>query len=339
MEPLRLTPDRPEDLEQLLEQDEFARARQLTAARVTLDTPELQARITGLERNYEDSVLAEARTMAEGKDLLGAVELLSDALTRVPGSSRLREYRGELEQERRRLLRVNERLQLVARAQYLLRQQDLYLQQISLESPTLEQRWRNSRTEKEAQTLAAKLLEHGEYALQQNDLEPARQCLDLSRTLDDNPAVREVLDELQTVENRQRETTRQADRSRQARQQRISRHHRDRETSVLLEKTRQALKQDDLQEARAAFERIPDSGGKNSEVGAVQDKLDLAVESRVGLLIERGDVQYRADNVIEAIAIWTQARSLDPGNPELKQRLERANKVLTRLEELKRRQK
>ena len=51
-----------------------------------------------------------------------------------------------------------------------------------------------------------------------------------------------------------------------------------------------------------------------------------------------GDTQYRADDVLQAVRTWTQALSLAPDNQHLRERVERANKVLARLEELKRQQ-
>jgi Flp pilus assembly protein TadD len=73
-------------------------------------------------------------------------------------------------------------------------------------------------------------------------------------------------------------------------------------------------------------------------VQATQNELDHAVDVHVGKLITQGDTQYRADNVLLAVRTWTKALSLDPDNRELRERVERANKVLARLEELKRQQ-
>ena len=87
--------------------------------------------------------------------------------------------------------------------------------------------------------------------------------------------------------------------------------------------------------ARSTFIKIPSSSSKNSKVIAVQDDLDNAVDRHVTKLTSRGDAQYRADNVNGAIKLWMQARQLDPENQELKERLDRARKVLARLEELK----
>ena len=105
-----------------------------------------------------------------------------------------------------------------------------------------------------------------------------------------------------------------------------------------MEETQQALVDDNLQVARAAFVQIPQSAREHEEVVAIHDDLDEAVEGRVSELITAGDVHYRADNVLEAIRTWTEGLSLDPENPELRERVERANRVLARLGELKRQQ-
>jgi len=72
---------------------------------------------------------------------------------------------------------------------------------------------------------------------------------------------------------------------------------------------------------------------------AVRTRLNDAIRSRVRELTSKGDRQYRADNVVRAIHSWEGALELDPDNPELTERLERARKVLARLEELKKRQR
>ena len=98
------------------------------------------------------------------------------------------------------------------------------------------------------------------------------------------------------------------------------------------------MAKNDLQAARAAYVQIPASSLQHSEVISVRDELDTAVGRRVDEILVAGDAQYRADRVLEAVRTWTEGLSLDPENPELRERVERANRVLARLEELKRQQ-
>ena len=123
METIRIGQDRPEDLQPLIQRHDYARARQLTGKYPSLDTVEVQAWITSQESAYEAAVFSDARTLEKNNDLLGAVQLLSGALQKIPHSSLLRELRNTIEQQRVEQLKTNEREQLVSRAPFKLEQQ------------------------------------------------------------------------------------------------------------------------------------------------------------------------------------------------------------------------
>ena len=120
-------------------------------------------------------------------------------------------------------------------------------------------------------------------------------------------------------------------------EKRLARKHRDK-TQEVLEKTEQALDNNDLSAAYRIFRELPKGGSESSKVVATRTRLNNAIRSKVSTLTSEGDRQYRADNVVRAIRSWEQALELDPDNQELTERLERARKVLARLEELKNRQ-
>ena len=71
---------------------------------------------------------------------------------------------------------------------------------------------------------------------------------------------------------------------------------------------------------------------------AVQQQLDKVVGTRVEELVASGDALYRAEKINPALNVWNEALTLSPENQEIRERTIRANKVLARLEELKRRQ-
>jgi tetratricopeptide (TPR) repeat protein len=335
---LRVLQDSPEDIEQLLEQDEYARIRQLTGRHPEIDTPALQELVRMREAAYAETVITTARRQEEENDLLGAVQGLSVALQRVPHNDELRELRHTLERERVQQLKRNERERLIARASYMLEQQALYQQQVNLAHPSLVQRWENSRHEKEAVLLAGQLQEHGEYALLQNDLATAETCLQLSLELNHTATANETLSQLQSLRASHQQVEEKKASIKQAKKKRSIQRSQWQLKEDLLAETRQALEQNDLQKARAAFERIPASFRNSPDVNEVREILHKAVNTRVTELVAKGDSLYRADNVLEALQNWNEARSLDPENLTLKERIDRANKVLARLEELKRQQ-
>jgi tetratricopeptide (TPR) repeat protein len=335
---IRIAQDTPDDIATLLEQDEFARVRNLTARNPGIDTTELQARITALEAAYENDVAAEARQLEDSDALLSAVELLSEALQRVPHSTQLRELRTAIETQRVHELRVNERNSLTARAEYLLDRQQLYAQQVNLQTPSYEQRREHAEYDNERIVLSGQLLEHARYALQADEPGVAGTCLALAKRLDETADTASLQAELKLMKQSQQETTRQATSVRNARIKRKTDRDDKQETEKLLVTTQQALDANKLQDAREAFTKIPPSTSQDSEVIAVQNTLDQAVSTRVKHLIVTGDAQYRAEKINEALKSWSEALALDPHNTEVRERTDRANKVLANLEELKRQQ-
>jgi len=345
MDTIHLGQERPENIDSLLEQHEYARARQLTSKYPSLDTLEIQTRITSEEASYEENTYSQARELQSGNDLLGAVQLLSDALQKVPHSTSLRELRHTIEPERIKQLQTNEREQLIARANYILGQQQLYHDQTNLEAPSLGQRWEHTRNQKEAIKLSGQLMEHGQQALETDNPELAKTCLQLSQALHKTPEVNALLAGIHSEDEAHKQAIKQKTRLAQKKATRKKAQNREKKqqdqknkTEVLLAETQQALKKDDLQAARAAFVQIPSAAITDSEVLAIRDDLNQAVDVRVRKLMATGDTQYRADDVLQAVRTWTQALSLAPDNQHLRERVERANKVLARLEELKRQQ-
>lgn len=335
---IRIAQDTPGDIETLLEQHEFARVRYLTASYPDIDTTKLQARIASLESAYEGDVLEQAQALGDDNALLDAVDLLSEALRRVPHSTQLRELRTAFEQQRVHRIRLNERNSLFTRAQYLLDRKRLYAQQLSLQTPGFEERREHTQREHERHTVADRLLEHARYAIQMEELDAAAECLSLARKLDDTPDTAALQAELQTLQKSRQETTRQATSIRKARIKRVTDRAEKHTTEELLTTTQKALDANKLQDAQAAFTKIPSSTSQNSDVIAVQNTLDQAVSTRVRHLIVAGDAQYRAEKIHEALKTWSAALALDPDNVEIRERTDRANKVLANLEELKRRQ-
>jgi len=336
---LRLEPDRPGDLGTLMLEQEYGRAQQLLVQYPYLDTPDTRAELNERISDYETLVLSDARTRKSNDDLYGANELLVVALQNLPDSPRLNEYKGRLDAERAERLRENERRELLADAEYFVAQQEVYEERLNLDTPTLVQRMKNSLNQQQANDLASRLLACGEEALQETDHEMADKCLHYSLAIKDTPEVRTALSQLESWRAAQRQSDKKKTHIIQVKEEkRLARKHRDK-TQEVLEKTEQALDNNDLPAACRIFRELPKRGSESDKVVALRTRLNNAIRSRVRAMTSEGDRQYRADNVVRAIHSWDGALELDPDNPELTERLERARKVLARLEELKKKQR
>jgi hypothetical protein len=336
---IRMEPDRPAELGTLIREREYARAEQLLVQYPFLATPEVRTELDEQISAYETAVLADARTRESDNDLYGANNLLAEALQKLPNSSRLNEYKYRLDAERAERLRENERRELLTDAEYFIAQQEIYKEHLNLDAPSLVQRLKNSLSQQQANALAARLLACGEESLLENDTATADKCLHYAQAIRDTPEVRTALSELES----RRATQRQIDEKKTQiiqvkKEKRLARKQRNK-TQEIMEKTQQALSDNDLPAAQRLLRELPKGNNESREVQEVSTRLNDAIRSRVRMLTSEGDRQYRADNVSRAIRSWERALELDPDNPELTERLERARKVLARLEELKNRQR
>ena len=215
----------------------------------------------------------------------------------------------------------------------------LRINHLNLDTPSLVQRMKNSLNQQQANDLASRLLACGEESLQETDHEMADKCLHYSLAIKDTPEVRTALSQLESWRAAQRQSDIKKTHIIQVKKEkRLARKHRDR-TQEVLEKTEQALDNNDLPAACRIFRELPKGGSESGKVVALRTRLNNAIRSRVRAMTSEGDRQYRADNVVRAIHSWDGALELDPDNPELTERLERARKVLARLEELKNKQR
>lgn len=335
---IRMTEDTPADLESLIADHEYSRVRQLTGKYPALDSIELQNRMQRLERDYETITWTEASLLEIADSLHEAVQTLSVALQKIPHSKRLRELRNDLEQKRVRRLRNNERATLLARGHYLDGQMRIFADNSKLEPPTRLQQLAHARNQSDAAKLASLLITHARFAMDQEDLSAAMACLELSGDLHDSPEAANLRSELQAIRNSLEKTTQHKASIKKARIQRKQTIKHREQTEKLLIETREALDANKLHVAREVFKKIPSTRSNDEDVKAVRTRLEQAVKQRVDQLVTSGDALYRAERINPALREWNEALRLSPDNPEIRERTNRANKVLARLAELKRKQ-
>jgi tetratricopeptide (TPR) repeat protein len=337
---LRAIQDRPEDIEALLGENEFARIQRLLEQHPSLDTAGLRTLMDTHISIYEDHTLAEARILESEGDLNTAIKRLDDALYRLPGSTRLTDYKNTLETGRTERLQEIERRQLVSRARHFAELQQLQQERLQLKSPGISHLLLQDLNQQQARAIGSDLLACAHDAMQQDDLESATTCLQLARRINDGPEVQAALRQLEFQRDGKRqalETPALANRGGQAGAGSKRASQPDTRQQLLVQ-TEQALKKNDLLAARETFHELQETTGESGEIDAVKQRLETAIKASVEGLTRKGDRLYRAEKVADAIESWKHALELDPDNTQLQERLARARKVLARLEELKNQQ-
>jgi tetratricopeptide (TPR) repeat protein len=331
--------NRPEDLNALIESRQYEHAEQLLNNYPYLDKDGRRENLHEQIAKYEQETLAEAEALESNDDLYSALGVLDEALKNLPHSIVLNDYRRNLSSQRDARLQENKRKKLVSRAEYIVQQQQIYEEQQNLEPPGLSNRWIHTMYQKEAAAMADDLLQCGLDSMQADDLVTANKCLQLASAIDDTPAIQAAIATLAEKQETHRDTQEKQEHNKRVEKRKNLAITRRNKTQELLAKTGQALEANDLLTARNTFGKIPARERKTRAVVEMQARLEQAIDPVVKELLDKGDRQYRADKVNRAIESWSTALELDPENTGIRERIERANKVLARLEELRGKQR
>lgn len=107
------------------------------------------------------------------------------------------------------------------------------------------------------------------------------------------------------------------------------------EARRLHEQAQEAMRQGDLRRARRTLARLEEVDSGHEELAALRHAVEEAISAKVQELLGRGNALYRDGAFAEAKAVWEAALELDPGDEKVKPHVERAERVLGRLRELK----
>lgn len=335
---LRMSQDSPQDLPVLLEQNEFHRASLLLDRNPSLDTAGQRTIIASMAKNYENTAIADAIHKESEDAFVEALNIIDTALLRIPESTLLPAYRRKIDDTRRLRLRSHERSTLLAESHYLADQQQAYRERESLRQPGFMDKWQQSRNRQAARSLIKNLFDCSRTAIKDAELETAGQCLDTINALDPTLDTTTIRTRLNAARMIQKQDRTQVARIKYARKQKILKKTNKQKAAVIIQKTGEALTDDNLLLANSIFKQMPASETNSPETIEMATRLNSDVNNEVSKRVASGDRHYRADRVSAAITDWSDALLLKPADVSISERLERARKVLARLDELKKKQ-
>jgi tetratricopeptide (TPR) repeat protein len=151
------------------------------------------------------------------------------------------------------------------------------------------------------------------------DLELAEQCFLLADELQPSQALQTtILDIQKQLASKQKPAT-----------VTISEHGR-----TLLANARRKMKDGNLKDAIDLYKQIPARDQKHESVEAFKQELDTRIRKNVTQGIELGRKLYSQGEIKQALAVWNDVRELDPKNQHLISYINRAERVLNKLEQL-----
>lgn len=281
--------------------------------------------VLGAASKYQEQLLLELGELVRHQQFTEAQRMLAEARPQLPPTPELERFADNLESSAAsyRQRNLDEIVQL--RAAILLKEQPLYRAlQKAADSPELQQLIERQRID--AAFFAAQLAQLGARALAQNELTRATQYLGQANQLAPSEELAQQLKRAEqslAASKQKRQTARSTEREQHYREQ-----------SAALQ---QNIQQRDYVAARAQLEQLKSLGIRSDEVEQMQEELDSAIGRFVDQQIDAGNRLYSDGHLEEALKHWRQAAALTP-TPQLTERMEKAQRFIDRLEQLRAKQ-
>jgi len=278
-------------------------------------------------KKYEQTEIARAMTLMEKGEWYEADITLQDAMDKLPPSMALdktyRDFSAARDQHLKDLYCALYR----NKADWLIMNRPVQ-EQLKKTQPDASKTQRIfSQYDNDTTQVYAELLDCGKDAAGRNDLQLALHSYKLASKLRTDKALNTTLARLQQVIDRKRAVTQ----SGQA--QALSQLGQN-----LLDKSKQALAAGDLKLAIRHYEKIPDADKQLPPVVAYDADMNRRIHENVRQGIELGRKLYSQGQVEQALAVWKKLRDIDPDNENLLKHIERAERVLDKIKQLRKEQ-
>ena len=297
------------------------------------------AQVRNNAKKFESGIIAKASHSIKIGKWQGAFVIVDDALHHYPESRRLNRYREQLSKKQSKSIK-RARIKLVsARTDYLLRVIPVYQELNRLDPTDSDIAWKLKKTRLEISETAKSLSISGAQAIKQDDFEMAQQYLELADQLNPTQANTRALANLAQLRLQRLERQRRlaAQRKKQLANQPLSKHHRVQQQRLrhLTQQIRNALNRGNYDTASKLLLRVNHISQDHPEIAKLRLALDNSIHHKVSQLVHRGNDHYSKGRIEQAKRSWSRALKLDPKNPQIKSSVERADRVLSKLREIK----
>ncbi len=156
----------------------------------------------------------------------------------------------------------------------------------------------------------------------------AKQCLEVALSIEANAEDQRLLDQLTTKKEQTRE--KEVKKQRGIREKQWKNRNQDR-----LQQARQLFRNSQYAESRTQLIILLREDPSNEAAKKLLNKLQTELKSYLDTLLAAGDRMYREGEIEGAKALWQAALKLDPNDSRVKDKIERADRVLKNLESLR----
>jgi tetratricopeptide (TPR) repeat protein len=314
----------PDKIDSLLKQEQYGKALDILdyVKPTDKDYATLMSQkkhIQQLATRLESSTIKAGKKYISQKEWYQAQMVYEQALDKYPQSKKLHIAQQHFLQQRKIYLQQLELILLINKANWLIGNAAVQ-KKMQHALPNDYERYPALRNyDQEVIDTGDKLTDCLKQALDKNNYKLARTCLQLAEKIGSPDIDQQTLASARKTLARVKGT-------------RISK--RNTETLALIAELKQGYSHDNLRRARQQLDVLAKHPGADPESIQLQKELGTLFRKGIDQGIAGGSRQYSQGHIEEALQIWTDLNSIDPGNQKLAEHIDRAEHVMEKLDRL-----
>lgn len=294
-----------------------------------------QENLTRARTAYEETALEAAADKRQSGAWYQARQILDTALEQVPDSTRLKNMHQEIDTERATRLRLSDCRLGAARSRFLVEKSKLLQARAPLEAKDLLQDWQTHRERQELDLLAGQLRDCAIQALADRNLELAEETLNAAALIHDEDFVSEERQQLELLKNPpQVVVEKPADVKPVPVKKTTAAELRLQKAGKARMALQSAMTRGDLRQAKTSVLELRELEGNTPQLEELNKSINDAIAAYIIDTHEKANALYRDHQIVQARDLWKIILELDPNASQARANLERAERVLKKLEEL-----
>ncbi len=316
--------DLPEKIDGMIQQQEYAEALAMLDYVRPSHTDynrlmQQKKRIEKLIPEFETATIKKAHRLTRQEKWYPAQQTYEQALKKVPHSKAIREAQQEFLQQRESYLKQLELSLLLNRANWLIKNAPVQKEIVRV-IPDDYRRYDELRDYPElVDETADHLVECIQSALDANDYNLAETCLKLAERIGSKNVDKKQLAiaRKKLAQAEKAEVRKQNDKTR-----------------ALIAELKQGYSQDNLRRARQHLNVLRKQNSRDATSIKLQKELERRYHTGIDQKIAAGRRLYSSGKIQQALDVWNSLLEIDPGNQKLEAHIDRAERVLKKLERL-----
>lgn len=282
-------------------------------------------------QSFEEATLSRVIEMEKKGDWIDALTALNAALEKLPTSQVLLEKRDYTLAQRDPALQRSLEKELLVQAAYLRDSLKILNERQRIRRPTFSEAIHRARLRHEQSQLADSLLMCAKNAIERGDYTRAERCIQAAKVEGDSERLAALSRDLAAARPKPKSKLKPAPDPKQQ-QQDLRKQQEIRQTQR--RRLHVALGQGDLVTASNIIMKLTQLEGQTAELTTLNSAVEAAIAARVTELLESASAYYGNGDIEEARLQWLEILRLDPGNDQAEANIERADRVLNKLETL-----